>query len=266
MRTIRLALVAALLLIASVFSQALPARALAPLPVPDSVWFGNNNVDFQDRSIGAVPYRHAVAFHLMNLGYYSGSQEQAEVSLNVQLLRGYNAVRVQLGLADGGTNGVLATIAVDRDGVPYRVFKVKQGMLALPAVIPFGGHRVLHFFVQAQHPYPVGGAADMILGAPTAVLQGAHGPGTGPSVSLALGATTVQPGALLPISVTTAPSAPVTLVISYPGGGQQVIGPTPAPASGKFNYTLRVPATVHGTVGVVAVTGGVVSQASFTAG
>lgn len=76
----------------------------------------------------------------------------------------------------------------------------------------------------------------------------------GRGVSLALGATIVQSG------------APVTLVISYPGGGEQVIGPTPAPASGRYTYSLRVPASIHGTVKVVAVTGGVVSQASFTVG
>lgn len=259
MRTTRLTIAAALLLIAIPLGQASPARALAPLPVPDSAWFGYNNAGFGDGTIGGVPYRHAMSFNFLTTHVFTATT-RAEVSLNAQILRGYNALAAQLGLNDLAGPGLVATVAVDRDGVPYRTFTTRQGTLAAPITIPFDGHRVLHFVVLVSH---FSQDAGIVLVAPTAVLLGhanAHG------VSLALGATVVQPGAAQAIAVATAPGAPVTLVIAYPGGAERVVGPTPAPASGRYSYALTVPAGVHGTVRVVAVTGGIVAQATFTVG
>ena len=82
MRSIRLSAIAALLLIASLMSQALPARALAPLPTPDSAWFGGSSAGFSDGAIAGVPYHHAMVFHLQVLGS-SLATSQAETSLNV---------------------------------------------------------------------------------------------------------------------------------------------------------------------------------------
>ena len=256
MRMVRLIAVSLLLLIGTLWQSA-PAHALAPRPLTDGDFF-NASVGtgvVGDLSIDGEHYKGGLAV-LFN-GLYDNP---ARVSIAAHALVGYNAMVFKAGFTDGSV-GDTAQLQIYRDNRPYRTVILRNGTPALAVQILFGGARAIELSI-GDNLYTTLALNSRRIGLaePLAILA------TGRGVSLALGATIVQPGAVLPIAVTTAPSAPVTLVISYPGGGQKVIGPTPAPASGKFSYTLRVPETVHGTVGVVAVTGGVVSQATFTVG
>ena len=256
MRIVRLIAVSLLLLIGTLWQSA-PAHALAPRPLTDGDFF-NASVGtgvVGDLSIDGEHYKGGLAVPFN--GVYDNP---ARVSIAAHALVGYNAMVFKAGFIDGSA-GDTAQLQIYRDNRPYRTVILRNGTPALAVQILFGGARAIELSI-GDNLYTTLALNSRRIGlaVPMAILA------TGRGVSLALGATSVQPGALLPIAVTTAPSAPVTLVISYPGGGQKVIGPTPAPASGRFTYALQVPATVHGTVRVVAVTGGVVSQATFTVG
>jgi len=250
MRIVRLIAVSLLLLIGTLWQSA-PARALAPRPLTGADFFNYSELTqfVGDLSIDADHYKGGIS---MGCG---GAYRDGYASLSAHALLGYNAVVFKVGFLDSHGNGT-GELHISRDNRPYRTVLVHDGTVALPVQILFAGAHTIELSASCDSHW----GATLGLAEPMAILA------TGRGVTLALGATSVQPGALLPIAVTTAPGAPVTLVISYPGGGQRVIGPTPAPASGKFSYTLRVPETVHGTVGVFLVTGGVSAQASFTAG
>jgi len=249
-RPIRLSALAALLLIASLLWQSAPAHALAPRPLTSNDFFDYQPYTYIGFSGGLIingeHYKDGIGCHAVS-GY------PVRVSLNAHALIGYNAVVFKAGFQEG-SGGTTAELRISRDNRLYRTVTLHNGFPARTIQVLFAGAGTIEFTLSA------GADERLALAEPTAILAIGHG------VSLALGATSVQPGALQPIAVTIAPGAPVTLVISYPGGGEQVIGPTPAPASGRYTYSLRVPASTHGTVKVVAVTGGVVSQASFTVG
>ena len=248
MRTTRLALVAALLLIASVLGQSLPAHALAPRPLTgtDFLDYGFYTGFAGELIINGEHYKDGVGCHV-----FPGNTEGA--SLNAHALVGYNAVVFKAGFQEGSGGGS-AELRISRDNRLYRTVILRNGFPAQTIQILFAGAGTIELALV------VGAEEHLALAEPTAILA------TGRGVALALGATSVQPGALLPISVTTAPSAPVALIIAYPDGTELAVGPTPASARGKFSYALRVPPTVHGTVRVVAVTDKVVAQATFTVG
>ena len=248
MRSIRLSAVAALLLIATLLGQSLPAHALAPRPLTgaDFLDYGFYTGFAGELVINGEHYKDGVGCHV-----FPGNTEGA--SLNAHALVGYNAVVFKAGFQEGSGGGS-AELRISRDNRLYRTVILRNGSPAQTIQVLFAGAGTIELALVA------GAEEHLALAEPMAILATGHG------VSLALGATIVQPGAVLPIAVTTAPSAPVTLVISYPGGGQRVIGPTPAPASGRYSYALRVPSTIHGTVRVFLVTGGVSAQATFTVG
>ena len=248
MRSIRLSAVAALLLIAALLSQSLPAHALAPRPLAgaDFLDYGFYTGFAGELIINGEHYKDCISSHV-----FPGNTEGA--SLNAHALVGYNAVVFKAGFQEGSGGGT-AELRISRDNRLYRTVILRNGSPAQTIQVLFAGAGTIELALVA------GAEEHLALAEPTAILA------TGRGVALALGATIVQPGAVQTIAVTTAPSAPVALIIAYPDGTEQTVGPTPASAGGKFSYVLHVPPAVHGTVRVVAVTDKVVAQATFTVG
>jgi hypothetical protein len=100
------------------------------------------------------------------------------------------------------------------------------------------------------------------------------GPGTGSGGSgaaangggkttLKLFSASVASGGQETALITTGPNAMLTVVITYPSGSQQVLGPKKAGADGHFAYSWVVPGGMAGIVHVVVVSGSV-AQATFT--
>jgi hypothetical protein len=82
--------------------------------------------------------------------------------------------------------------------------------------------------------------------------------------TLHLFSTSVAPGGQQVALVFTAPFAMTSMVITYPDGSQQVVGPQRAGPDGHFGYAWTLPGDIFGTVHVTVDSAGRVAQGSFT--
>ncbi|HEY8286311.1 MAG TPA: hypothetical protein VIJ28_18140 [Chloroflexota bacterium] len=92
--------------------------------------------------------------------------------------------------------------------------------------------------------------------------SGGSGAGGG-KTTLKLLSPSVASGSQETALITTGANAALTLVITYPDGTQQVLGPKKAGADGHFAYGWVVPGGMAGVTRVVAISSGV-AQATFT--
>lgn len=207
-------------------------------------------------TIAGVKYARAVSINACD-GNVEG------VSLNTARLPGYKAISFDLGMVDRDSVTDAMTFTVTADGNPVYSKTLRQGQM-FHVVAPFSKAQVLSFSANEIQ----GDCVQLIMGNPEALAGGAPPAGSGGATSpggatsLHIVSTTVLAGGLQQATVTTAKRASVTLVVTYPDGSQAALGPRQATSGGHLTFTWTVPAGLHGTVRVVAVSSGV-AQGTF---
>ena len=148
---------------APVAPQAPPATGPRPLTAPDFYGYQRPMSFFAagDGAAAVAGDRYARAVVIHNCGYTANG-----VSINAHRLRGYRAVRFDVGLADGDDVTVHADFAVTADGAAVYRRSLQQGRLAERATIPFGRAEVLGFGALTTTRYA---CSDVLIGNPVAI-------------------------------------------------------------------------------------------------
>jgi hypothetical protein len=200
------------------------------------------------------------------------------VTLYTHKWPGYAAFTVAVGIADTsvdnhpGTTTILVTV----DNKPFKSMTKSAGQAATQLTVPFGQASQIKLQIhnnQKQGLYVLLGNPTLVTSVPKAVATppafGSSG-GTGSihvsagvKTTLTLFSASVTAGGQETALITTGANAVLTVVITYPGGSQQVVGPKKAGADGHFAYSWTVPGGVTGVVRVVVVSTGV-AQSTFT--
>ena len=270
-RTLTRPLIVVLIAVCSLLPlhAASPAFALAPRALTGADFY-NYQGKFCDGCYGGYNESAAIATEKFATAYglYFSSfwqNEVASVSVNAVHLRGYNAVTFALGFGDAvdnnntpGDSGASGHLAITRDGQLYRTIQVAAGQAAQPVTVLFGGHTVIKF--TATRTDSGGSDADLLLANPTAVTVGASSAAT---VSLAL---SVPAGGSQVINVKTKPHAFVSMIVTFPQGRPLIAGPFTASSTGQWSYSFPVPQGDHGYARVVVVAAGQVLLGGFTIG
>jgi hypothetical protein len=224
----------------------------------------NNN------AISGATYKHGILLVGNN----------AYVTLFPHKFPGYAAFTTAVGVDDGSVNNHpgKVTLLVTVDGKLVKTITKSYGQAATVLTVPFGQASqiklTLHSKQKKQMYMLLGNPAVRTImpkagGSGSGTGSGAgSGTGSGPAVgsgttTLRLSAASVAAGSQETALITTAANTMFTLVITYPGGTQQVLGPKKASADGHFAYSWVVPSGMAGPAHVVVVGNGV-AQATFT--
>jgi hypothetical protein len=198
---------------------------------------------------------------------------------------GYAAFTTAVGVPDGTADdhAGTVTIVVTVDGKPFKTITKSYGQAATMLTVPFGHASQIKLTVrdnQSSILYVLLGNPSVTTVAPRAVAtpepiagnNNGNGNGGGASSSGTAGAgkTTVKlfspsvgVGSQETALISTGHGAELTVVITYPGGSQQVLGPKKAGADGNFAYTWTIPSGVAGTARITVVSNTVVTS-TFT--
>ncbi|HVC83273.1 MAG TPA: NPCBM/NEW2 domain-containing protein [Chloroflexota bacterium] len=248
------------------------------------------------------PSRHALAagprvLTLSDMGDFSGAEgannnaiagatyakatllgtNNAYVTLFTHHFPGYAAFTTAVGVEDGSADNHsgTATLVVTVDGKLVKTIAKVYGQAATTLTVPFGQASQIKLTLHMD-PNPKKDLY-MLLGNPTVLTSvpksvaappafgsGASG-GNGGSgkTTLTLFSASVAAGSQETALITTGANAALTVVITYPGGTQQVLGPKKAGPDGHFAYSWVVPGGIAGVARVVVVSSGV-AQATFT--
>ena len=219
-------------------------------------------------TIAGAPFAHAILMAF----------NKSFVTLFPHAFPGYAAFTVAVGVVDGtsqpGTESLLITV----DGKPFKTVTKSYGQAATMITVPFGhasqimltarANQKKNLYLLLGNP-TVTTVAPKPVATPEPIAGGNNGGGnTGvgsvsTKTTLKLFSASVSAGSQETALITTGHGAELTVVITYPGGSQQVLGPKKAGADGNFAYTWSVPTGMAGIVHVVVVSSSV-SQAAFT--
>ncbi len=264
-----IALVATL---STLFGPSHPALASGPryLQTSDMADFSGVS-NWTNKTIAGENYAHAIL--MGTTGAY--------VTIAPRAYPGYAAFTVAVGIADGfsDTSGG-ATLVVTVDGRVVKNISKTAGQAATTLTLPFGQSSQFKLSLkenQKKADMLMLGNASVITSVPKAAStppafgsgggtgsagSGATAAGSG-KTTLKLFSSSVASGSQETALITTTPNAMLTVVITYPSGSQQVLGPKKAGADGNFAYSWIVPSGMAGVVHVVVVSN-TVAQATFT--
>ena len=206
----------------------------------------------------------------------------AYVTLYTHHFPGYAAFTVAVGIEDGSENHPgTVTVSATIDGRVFKNITKSYGQAATQLTVPFGQASQIKISMhdnQKQTFYVLLGNPTVVTSVPKAVAtppafgtgagtgsgtSGTAGKGnSGAKTTLKLFSPSVASGSQETALITTTPNAMLTVVITYPSGSQQVLGPKKAGADGNFAYSWMVPAGMAGIVHVVVVSSSV-AQATF---
>ena len=205
----------------------------------------------------------------------------AFVAISPHAFPGYAAFTVAVGIADGfGNTSGGATLVAMVDGRVVKSISKTVGQAATTLTLPFGQSSQFKLSVKENQKKAVIvmlGNASVITSVPKAAATppafgsgggtGSGGSGTAGTDSgkttLKLFSASVASGGQETALITTGPNATLPVVITYPSGSQQVLGPKKAGADGNFAYSWMVPGGMAGIVHVVVVSSSV-AQSTFT--
>ena len=262
-----IALLAALSTLLGPSHQALAAgpRYLTTSDMTDSTQVSN----YTNQTIAGEKYAHDIM--MIETGAF--------VAISPHAFPGYAAFTVAVGIADGfGNTSGGATLVVMVDGRVVKSISKTVGQAATTLTLPFGQSSQFKLLVKENQKKAVIvmlGNASVITSVPKAAATppafgSGGGTGNGGTAGSTSGKTTlklfsasVAPGSQETALITTSPSAMLTVVITYPSGSQQVLGPKKAGADGNFAYSWIVPGGMAGIVHVVVISSSV-AQATFT--
>lgn len=196
----------------------------------------------------------------------------AYVTLFTHKFPGYGAFTTAVGVVDGSVDAHpgTATVSVTVDGKLVKRITKAYGQAATIFTVPFGQASQIKLTLHENQPKGL----YILLGNPTVVTSVAKPVATPPAIGsgsgvagsartmLKLFSASVATGGQETALITTNANASLTVVITYPGGTQQVVGPKKAGGDGHFAYSWVVPGGVAGVVRVVVVSSGV-AQATF---
>jgi hypothetical protein len=181
----------------------------------------------------------------------------AYVTLFTHKFSGYAAFTTAVGVEDGSVNNHpgTATLSVMVDGKLVKKITKVYGQAATTLTVPFGQASQIKLMLhqnQKQNLYLLLGNPAVLTSVPKAVAtppafgsrSGNGNGGVGGATMLRLSAASVASGSQETALITTGANAPLTVVITYPGGKQQVLGPKKAGADGHFAYSWVVPSGV----------------------
>jgi len=264
-----IALVATLSTLLGPSHQALAAgpRYLTTSDMTDSTQVSN----YTNQTIAGEKYAHDIM--MIETGAY--------ITISPHAFPGYAAFTVAVGIADGfGNTSGGATLGVMVDGRVVKSISKTVGQAATTLTLPFGQSSQFKLSVKENQKKAVIvmlGNASVITSVPKAAATppafgsgggtGSGGSGTAGTDSgkttLKLFSASVASGGQETALITTGPNATLTVVITYPSGSQQVLGPKKAGADGNFAYSWIVPSGMAGIVHVVVISSSV-AQATFT--
>jgi hypothetical protein len=239
-------------------------RVITGSDLSDSFYIeGDNN-----GSISGVIYANAILM----------AGDKAYITLDTHKFPGYTAFTTAVGVADGSVDDHpgTATVLVTVDGRLVKTIAKVNGQAATILTVPFGQASQIKLTLhenQKRNLYILLGNPSVLTSVPKPVAAapafgsgggsgGGNGGGSG-KTTLKLFSASVAAGSQETALITTGANAALTLVISYPGGAQQVLGPKKAGTDGHFAYSWVVPGGVAGVARVVVVSNGV-AQATFT--
>jgi hypothetical protein len=243
------------------------------------------------------PSRHALAagprvLTLSDMGDFSGAEganngaiagatyakatllafNNSYITLFTHHFPGYAAFTTAVGVADNSDNhpGGTVTVAVTVDGKLLKNIIKTYGQAATQLTVPFGQSSQIKLSMhnnQKRGYYVLLGNPTVVTSVPKAVATppafGSGGGNSGGKTTLTLFSASVAAGSQETALITTGANAALTIVITYPGGTQEVLGPKKAGPDGHFAYGWVVPGGMAGVTRVVAVSSGV-AQATFT--
>jgi hypothetical protein len=220
----------------------------------------NNN------TIAGATYKYAILL----------ADNHAYVTILPHAFPGYAAFTTAVGVEDGDADNHpgTATLVVTVDGRRVKTIAKVYDQAATTLTVPFGQASQIKLTLVENQPRDL----YLLLGNPAVVpsipkpiatppsfgSSGYSGKGAaGNETTLKMFSASVTAGSQETALITTGANAVLTVVIRYPGGSQQVVGPRKAGADGHFAYSWTVPRGVTGLVRVVVVSSSVV-QATFT--
>lgn len=206
----------------------------------------------------------------------------AYVTLFTHQFPGYAALTVAVGIVDGGNDNHPGTVTVSAtiDGRVFKSITKTYGQAATQLTVPFGQSSQIKLSIHENQKlgfYVLLGNPTLVTSIPKAVAtppafgsgggtgsggSGVAGTGSG-KTTLKLFSASVASGGQETALISTGSNATLTVVITYPSGSQQVLGPKKAGADGNFAYSWVVPGGMAGIVHVVVVSSSV-AQATFT--
>ncbi|HVA92308.1 MAG TPA: hypothetical protein VNL71_20985 [Chloroflexota bacterium] len=202
------------------------------------------------------------------------------VTLFTHHFPGYAAFTTAVGVEDGSvdSHSGTATLLVTVDGRLVKTINKVYGQIATILTVPFGQASQIKLTLHVD-PNPKKDLY-MLLGNPTVVTSvpksvapppafgsgggnGGGGNSGGGKTTLTLFSASVAAGSQETALITTGANASLTIVINYPNGTQQVLGPKKAGPDGHFAYSWVVPGGMAGPARVLVDSNGV-AQATFT--
>jgi hypothetical protein len=199
----------------------------------------------------------------------------AYVTLFTHKWPGYTAFTVAVGVEDGTADDHpgTVTVAVTVDGKPFKSITKTYGQAATQLTVPFGHASQIKLVThenQKNGLYVLLGNAMVVTSVPKPVATppafgsgGNGGNGGSGKTTLSLFSASVTAGSQETALITTGANASLTIVINYPNGTQQVVGPKKAGADGHFAYSWNVPGGMTGITRVLVDSSGV-AQGTFT--
>jgi hypothetical protein len=209
--------------------------------------------------------------------------DKSYVTLYTGKFPGYAAFTAAVGVPDGSTDDHAGTVTVivTVDGKKVKSITKSNGQAATMLTVPFGHASQIKLTVhenQKKTLYVLLGNPTVVASLPKAVATpepigngggnsngGGSGSGgsAGGKTTLKLFSASVASGGQETALITTGGNAALSVVITYPNGSQQDLGPKKAGADGHFAYSWVVPGGMAGIVHVVVVSTSV-AQATFT--
>lgn len=240
-----------------------PTLAAGSRPVTGADWGDFNGMEGADNSsIAGEAYARGTLI----------TGNKAYVTLFTHHFPGYAAFTAAVGVPDGSVDSGPGSVSllVTVDGKLVRTITKVYGQAATILTVPFGQASQIKLTVrenQAKNLYVLLGNPSVLTSVPRSVAPppsfGSGGTGGSGGTTMKLFSASVSAGSQETALVTTGAGVDLTLVITYPGGAQQVVGPKKAGADGHFAYSWVIPGGVAGVARVVVVSGGV-AQATFT--
>jgi hypothetical protein len=223
------------------------AYAIAPHPVTSGDMFGAIEAGFSTVTVAGQTFQNAL---------YLG-RGGAEISINMNPFRAYNALAFDLGADDGTYANTTGSVIIYGDGKQLASFTATPRVPVRHEVVGLGGHTIIRLVRQSSD-----NTGAYVFVNPQLIHQGPTPPPP-PSMTLESGTTTV--GSQQAVDVSTQARKAVTVMVVFANGTHLVDGPHLSGPTGHYLYTFNVPNRTKGMAQVVAVIGGSgVAQMTFT--
>ncbi len=260
--------VALILALTNVFGSGRHVLAAGAHGMPLPAWsdFGGGVEGANGDTISGVTYAKATLLAF----------DKSYVTLFTHKYPGYAALTVAVGIVDASTNNHPGTntVQVTLDGKPFKSITKTYGQAATQLTVPFGkasqikiemhNNQKAGFYVLLGSPTLVTSIPKAVATPPAFGSGGGNGSNGGSGkTTLSLFSASVAAGSQETALITTGTNASLTIVINYPNGTQQVVGPKKAGADGHFAYSWNVPGGMAGVTRVLVDSSGV-AQGTFT--